>query len=613
MSFTVDKRDIQFCLFEYLDIESLGKLEKYSEFNKEVYDMVLDEAMKVAVDFLDPLNSILDREGLKFEDGKVILPEKFHETYRKFCEGGWTAPSGSPDYGGQGLPMLMNTAVTGIQGAACMAFIMAPGLTRSAGHLIESNCSEEMKNRYMEKLYTGQWTGTMCLTESGAGSAVGDLKTKAIPDGDLYHIEGEKIFITFGEHDAAENIVHLVLARIEGAPAGIRGVSLFLVPKIRVNDDGSLGEFNNVTCSRIEEKMGIHGSPTCTIVFGDSGPCYGHLIGEANQGIRYMFQMMNEARIGVGLQGLGLAEAAYQEALQYARERIQGVDMKDMKDAAAPRVPIIRHPDVRRMLLNMKASIEGMRALLLMTARCADVALYSDDEQERNENKLLLDFFTPICKGYCSDQGFRMTNEALQVFGGYGYTKEYPVEQYLRDAKIASIYEGTNGIQALDLLGRKVAGKGAASFMTFLNMLNNWLEKNSAHPTLGDLVEKIAKARDALTQVVMTFQQKGAAGDFYYPLLHATPFLELCGILSVSYLLVDMALVAQEKLEQIEKEAGVSSDEQRRQQQQENPEARFYSGKLHSARFFCDTYLPHAQAIAECALSGNRSPLEIEF
>jgi len=586
-------------------------LGKYSDFNRELFQMVIDESAKLAGEVLFPLNTVLDREGVKFEKGKVKVPALCHQAYRKFCEGGWVAPSGSQEFGGQGLPMLLNSTLTEIQGTGCMPFLMAPGLTRAAGHLLEKYGTDEIKKLFVENLYTGRWGGTMCLTESGAGSAVGDLKTKAIRDGKRFRIEGEKIFITFGEHDLTENIVHLVLARIEGAPKGIKGVSLFLVPKIRVNSDGSLGEFNHVSCSRIEEKMGIHGSPTCTMVFGDGGPCYGELIGEENQGIKYMFQMMNEARIGVALQGLSLGSASYQQALAYARERIQGVDMKFMNDPDAPRVPIIRHPDVRRMLLTMKAYTEGLRAMVYLTAFAADLAEHAPEESQRQEGQFLLDFLTPICKAFGSDAGFQMTCLGIQVLGGYGYTKEYPVEQYCRDAKIASIYEGTNGIQALDLLGRKVAGKGAAAFMTYMNRLNAWLDENANHATLAELVSKIAKARDTLVQVVMTFQQKGAEGDFYYPLLYATPFLEQAAHLVMAHLLTDMAMVAEKKLAAMVGSKAPASEEEWQKLEEQNPEVKFYRGKLHSARFYVDTVLPHAHAISESILSGNRSPIEV--
>jgi alkylation response protein AidB-like acyl-CoA dehydrogenase len=611
--FAIDKRDIQFCLFEYLDVEQLCKLPKYSEHNRELFDMVIDEATKFAIDVLAPLNPILDEQGAKFDKGKVTLPKECHEVYNKFKEAGWVSPSGSPEFGGQGLPLVLNTSITEIQGSASMAFLMCPGLSRAAGHVVEISGTEDMKKKYLENLYTGEWGGTMCLTESSAGSAVGDLKSKAKKDGDSYLIEGEKIFISFGDHDLCENIVHLVLARTEGAPKGIKGISLFLVPKFLVNDDGSVGEFNHVSCSNIEHKMGINGSPTCTILFGDGGPSRGWLIGEECAGIRFMFQMMNEARIGVGLQGLGAASSSYQEALQYAIERVQGVDMKDMKDVDAPRVPIIKHPDIRRNLLTMKAFVEGMRALVYTTAKCGDLSVHAVDDEIKSHNKLMLDLLTPICKAYCSDWGFNMTSIGIQIFGGYGYTKEFPVEQYCRDAKIASIYEGTNGIQALDLLGRKVAGKGGAAFMTFLNHLNGFVDDNSEHSAVGPYVQKIAKTRDTLTQVVMHFQKVGMDGDFYYPLLHATPFLDMFGTLVMAYFLADMGVVADKKLSAIFEEAGASSDEDKLKVVDENPEAKYYDGKLHSMRFFIDTYLPHAHAIAETIQSGNRSPLDVNF
>jgi len=598
--FAVDKRDVQFCLYEFLNAEDLCKLPKYKEFNKEVFDMVLDEAIKLSTEILAPLNTILDREGVGFDKGKVTTPEACHKAYNAFREGGWVSPSGSPEYGGQGLPLLLNIAATEIQGSASTAFLMTPGLTRAAGHVIEVHGTDEMKKKYLEKLYTGEWGGTMCLTESGAGSAVGDLKTKAKKEGDHYLIEGEKIFISSGDHDMTDNIIHLVLARTEGAPKGMKGVSLFVVPKVRVKDDGSLGEPNNVACSNIEHKMGIKGSPTCTLVFGGDGPCQGYLLGEENKGILFMFQMMNEARIGVGLQGLGAVSASYNEALQYAKERVQGVDITQMKNVDAPRIPIIQHPDVRRMLLNMKAFSEGMRALVYFCANCADLSINSEDEEVRTKNNSMLELLTPIVKAYCSEWGVKMAVMGIQVLGGYGYCQEYPQEQYCRDSVIATIYEGTNGIQALDLLGRKVSGKGGMLFMTFLMHMNDFINDHKEHPNLGEYVGKLEKARDVLSQVVMGFQKAGMEGDLYYPVLCASPFLEMFGHVVMSYFLLDMAVLADKKLSGLP--GGPVAD---------SPEKIFYDGKLHSMRFFLDTYLPRAAAIAETALSGNRSPLDV--
>ncbi len=612
--FAVDKRDIEFVLYEYLNIEdTICKIPKFSEFDRETFDMVIDTMIKFSTDVLSPLNKVMDREGLKFDNNQVITPEGYKEAYQQLCENGLAAPANDQEYGGGGLPYLIHTCLTEIMVSASPAFAMTPGLTSSAGHVIEVYGTEDLKKKYCENMFTGKWTGTMCLTESGAGSAVGDLKTKAKPDGDTYLIEGEKIFISSGEHDLAENIVHLVLARVEGAPKGIKGVSLFLVPKFLVNDDGSLGEPNNVVCGNIEHKMGIKGSPTTTMVFGADGPCRGWLIGEENQGIKYMFLMMNEARIGVGMQGLSSAAESYQEALQYAAERIQGVDITAMKDVNAPRIPIIQHPDVRRNLLTMKSFSEGMRAMLYSAAFYSDMSEHSEDESERKTFKNMLDLSTPICKAYCSDWGFHMTEIGIQILGGYGYTQEYPQEQFCRDCKIASIYEGTNGIQALDLLGRKVSSKGGLVFMTYLMKINDFINENENHAVVGPYLKKLAQARDKLSETVMGFQKAGMDGDVYYPVLNATPFLEMFGHIVMSYHLCAMAKIASEKLDKIIADAGADSDEARKKLIENNPEARFFDGKIHSMRFFVDTYIPKAMAISESISAANKSPLEVSF
>ncbi len=611
--FAVDKRDIQFCLYEFLNAEDLCKLPKYKEFNRELFDMILDEAIKFSTNILAPLNTILDREGVGFDQGKVTTPDACHKAYNAFKDAGWVSLSGSQEFGGQGLPLLVNVAVSEVQGAASTAFLMTPGLTRAAGHVIEMHGTDDVKNKYLENLYTGHWSGTMCLTESGAGSAVGDLRTKAKKEGDHYLIEGEKIFVSSGDHDLTENIIHLVLARTEGAPKGMKGISLFVVPKIRVKDDGSLGEPNNVICSNIEHKMGIKGSPTCTLVFGGDGPCHGYLLGEENKGIFFMFQMMNGARIGVGLQGLGVTSASYNEALQYARERIQGVDITQMKNVDAPRIPIIQHPDVRRMLLNMKAFSEGMRALVYFTAKCADLSINAKEEEDRTKNQNMLGLLTPVVKAYCSEWGVRMSLVGIQVLGGYGYCQEYPQEQYCRDSVIATIYEGTNGIQALDLLGRKVSGKGGLLFMTFLMHMNDFISENHEHQNLGDYVKKLEKARNVLSQVVMGFQKAGMEGDLYYPVLCATPFLEMFGHIVMAYMLLSQSIIADLKLQAIFKDKGAASDEDQKKLIDENSEAKYYDGKLHSMKFFIDTYLPAAAGIAESLQSGNKSALEISF
>ena len=492
--YLVDFRDVQFVLYEMLGVDKLCEREKYQDFNKEIMDMVLEQGLKFSKEILAPINDVADKEGCKFEDGKVSMPQCFHDAYKQYCEGGWAGISSSPDFGGQGMPSAIGIAVAEFFIGSCCSFGMTPGLSRGSAGLIESFGSDELKAIYCEKMYTGEWAGTMCLTEPQAGSAVGDLKTTAKKKGDDWIINGTKSFITSGDHDLTENIIHLVLARTEGAPAGIKGISLFVVPKFRVNDDGSLGELNDVVCGNIEHKMGIHASSTCTLNFGDNDACVGYLVGEECAGIKCMFQLMNEARIGVGMQGMGQAGAVYMGALAYAKERIQGVEITEMRNVDAPRVPIIDHPDIRRMLMLMKAYTEGCRALLYQTAYYVDLAETAADEEEKEGYEMMIDLLTPICKAYSTDVAFRVSEWGIQVLGGYGYCSEYPMEQYMRDIKILSIYEGTNGIQALDLLGRKIAMKGGMLFMKYVMELNDFIEANKEHARVGASVAAFEKA-----------------------------------------------------------------------------------------------------------------------
>ncbi len=608
--YLVNRRDIEFILYEHLDVEQLCRYEKYSEFNREVFDMVLEQGLKLAKEELAPLNEIADREGAKFENGTVTFPKEFHEPYRKFCEGGWIGVASSPEWGGQGLPRVIAMATGEFFTGACLAFMMTPSLAHGAGHMFETFASEELKNLFVEKMYAGQWAGTMCLTEPQAGSNVGDVKTMAVKEGDVYKITGTKIFISSGDHDLAENIIHPVLARTPDAPPGIKGISLFLVPKIRVNPDGTLGEPNDVHCGNIEEKMGLHGSSTCTLNFGDEGNCIGYLVGEENKGIVYMFQMMNEARINVGLQGSALGAAAYEHALQYAKERIQGVDVRNMKDPNAPRVPIIDHPDVRRMLLFGKSITEATRALLMKTIYYEDLAEVSEDEAEREKAAGYVDLFTPLCKAYSSDMGFEVCVQAMQILGGYGYCQEYPVEQYARDSKIASIYEGTNGIQALDLLGRKLAMKGGALYMNFLNDLNAFIEENRSHESLASYIEKLAAAKDLLADITNDFMTKSMSGDAIYSIAHATPYLSSFSEVVCAWLLMEQALIAQKRLDEICAEKGADDPEARKALAGENDEAKFYAGKLDSMKFYVTQILPNVQARVASAKTEDRTILD---
>ncbi|MFA6448632.1 MAG: acyl-CoA dehydrogenase [bacterium] len=614
MAFRVDKRDMQFILKEVLDINKLLAFDAFKDFTIADFDMALEQGIKFAVEKVAPLNTTGDKLGAKYDKTtqKVSVPPDQIPVYKEFCDNGWMSPSGSPEYGGQGLPTSVSLAIGEAFVGACVTFMMTPGLTRSAAHVIENFGTEEQKATYIDKMISGQWAGTMCLTEPSAGSAVGDLKTSAKPDGDDYLITGTKSFITSGEHDFTDNIVHLVLAHVEGEAPGMKGISLFIVPKFLPNPDGSLGAFNDVVCGGIEEKMGIHGSPTCTLNFGENGKCKGFLIGEKNKGIVAMFQMMNEARIGVGLQGQSQAAGCYFEALDYAKERVQGVDILNMKDVNAPRVAIIQHPDVRRMLLTMKAYVEAGRALLYKAAFLGDIALNSPNKVEAEKAKDFVELLTPMCKAYCTDTAFLATSLGIQVLGGYGYCAEYPVEQYCRDVKIAAIYEGTNGIQALDLLGRKVGAKGGMVLLGFLMDLNQFLAANKDNPAIGKYVEILAQGRDKLAAITSKLPKMGKT-DPYYPILHATPFLELFSEVVCSYYLLEHAKIAAEKFAAICAERGAEDDAKKKALIADSSEAAFYHNKIQTAAFYVTNIMPGVFAKEFAFNTGDRSPLDYEF
>jgi alkylation response protein AidB-like acyl-CoA dehydrogenase len=608
--FSVNKRDIQFVLYEQMSVDDLCKLPAYSECNRELFEMVIDEAIKMATDVMAPLNAVGDHEGLKFEDGKVTTPAQFKPAWRKFAEGGWIGMVHDPEVGGQGMPHVLKFVAEEIFSGANVAFFLTSILTEGAAHLIDKFGTQEQRKAYCEKMYTGAWTGDMCLTEPSAGSDVGNLKTTARKNGDHYLISGSKIFITSGEHDLAPNVIHPVLARIEGAPGGTKGISLFLVPTYLVNPDGSLGERNDVVCGGIEHKMGIKASPTCTLNFGDEGKCKGWLLGEENTGMRLMFQMMNEARLGVGIQGLGLAGAAYLSALGYSQERTQGPAWNAPKDDA--RALIVTHPDVRRMLMRMKAFVDGMRSLMYAVARYIDLSTHAADEKERERYSHYIELLTPICKAYGSDMGFRVNEIAIQVYGGYGYCQEYPVEQYCRDQKISSIYEGTNGIQALDLLGRKVGGKGGLYFKEYLELLDGLIRENKGHRQLGELVGKLDQAKNELIKVTLKFGEL-MGSDPVLPLLGATPYLEAFGHVVVSYYLLDAAVKAAAKLNAICDEQGAKDEQSRVRLLENNTEAAFYHGRVASARYFVHNVLPEVFALSAGMLSGDKSAMEVVY
>jgi alkylation response protein AidB-like acyl-CoA dehydrogenase len=606
----VDKRDVKFVLYEQLDIEQLSNTAKYAEYSKEMYDMVLEQAWKLAENEMEPTNSKGDRDGCVWEDGKVRVPESFHRPYQMYREGGWLPISEDVESGGQGFPVVMGLSAIEAFGAANLALFLYPGLTHGAARLLEVYGTEEQKRNFMDKLYNGEWCGTMCLTEPQAGSDVGASRTKAVPNQDgSYSISGTKIFISCGEHDLTENIVHMVLARIEGAPPGTKGLSLFIIPKLRP-ENGQLVD-NDVNCGGIEHKMGIHGSSTCTLNFGENNNCTGYLLGIENQGMRIMFQMMNESRLFIGMQGQSHASAAFLYALQYAKERTQGSDVSRLKDPSAPKVAIINHPDVRRMLMFMKSVTEGLRALLYYVGFCEDMVRSTESDEEKEKYQDFIDILIPVCKAYGSDMGFRVCETAIQVLGGYGYCQEHPVEQFLRDCKIASIYEGTNGIQALDLVGRKLVVKRGQLFKRLIGETEDFLKWARKNFELRELVATFEAAREQLIQVTKYFGLKGMTADYVVPLLYATPYLELFGDVAVGFMLLWQALIAHRRLHEIYVDAGAKDNESQKEVLATNRSAAFYRGKVASAEFFITNVLSLSRGKAKAIMSGQRAAVDI--
>jgi len=574
--------------------------------------MILNEAEKLAVNVIAPTLKEGDQEGCQFKGGKVTIPKCFHGPYKAMCEGGWLNPMNSPDVGGQGIPFSIGFAAKEIFGAANGAIMGYLTLTHGAAGLIESFGTEEQKNKYMYKLYKGEWAGTMCLTEPSAGSDVGALKTSAkrLPDG-KYLITGTKCFISSGDHDLTPNIIHPVLARIEGDPPGTRGISIFIVPKIRVNDDGSLGDPNDVNTGGIEHKMGIHGNATCTLNFGEDGKCIGELLGKEQEGIKVMFQMMNEARLDVGMQGLELASAALEHAVAYAKERVQSILPWEAKNPHAKPVTIINHPDVRHRLMWMKSHVEGFRSLCYFIAYCLDRHRIEKNEEEKANWEGFLNLLTPVVKAYASDKGLQVCSLAMDVYGGYGYCQEYPVEQYLRDEKIATIYEGTNGIQAGDLVGRKLGQRKGANVMNLAGLIQKNIAKMKAHPELGKYSKLLEEAANACLDLIMCFAQAGKSGNVLLPLLHASKFLEIFGDVIVGHFLIEAAGIASEKLAAIYKAQGADSSAKQQGLQQTDKEVAFYSGRIASAKFFTNEILTTVKARCEAIKLDDKTALEI--
>jgi alkylation response protein AidB-like acyl-CoA dehydrogenase len=609
VDYKVDSRDIKFQLFEWLGLGELLEAEKFSDWDAENVEMVLDEGLKIAQEQMAPCNEDGDRIGAQFADGKVTLPESFKPVYQTICEGGWIGLLADPEFGGMGLPETVGTAVNEFFNGSNVSLSLTLMLTRGAGAMIEGFGTDEQKALFVEKLFSGEWTGTMCLTEAQAGSDVGASTTKAAKQDDgSYAISGEKIFITGGDHDLTNNIIHLVLARTPEAPVGTKGLSLFIVPKVRVNADGSLGETNDIYTNNIEEKMGIHGSPTCTLVFGQNGGCQGFLLGEELQGMKLMFHLMNPARIDVGLQGSSAAGAAHQQALSYAHERLQGRNWKEFKNPEAPQVPIIEHPDVRRMLLSSKAYTEAMRSLLLQTAFYIDMSHLTDgEESERYQD--YVEMLTPICKAWCSEWGLQVTHWCVQVHGGYGYTSDYPAEQLMRDVEIACLYEGTNGIQALDFVARKLPMNDGKTIRELLGMAEKTFKKLRSDPEMMEPAWMLAAALKQIETISKELTKRPDAIQLI--LLNAPPLLDMVGTVFAAHLLMDQSIVAKEKLAAILDQEGVGTDDKKAYKEflTGHEEAAFYHNKIQTAIHFAYRALPTVAAKGAAIRSGEKAPL----
>ncbi len=588
-SYKVNPKDIFFILKDQIGYGKLCEFERYKELDEETLDMLVNQAIKFAHAEIAPLFDIGEKWGVVFENGIVKNPPEFKKSFQVVAENGWIAPCEDPEWGGQGFPRMMTIILNDFFYGACQAFNMAPSLTHGAGHLIESFGTEELKNTYLSNMYNGKWAGTMALTEANAGSNLAALKTMAYREGDHFKIKGSKTFISWGDHDLTENIIHLALARIEGAPEGVRGISLFIIPKVRVNPDGSLGQPNDVLCGGVEKKMGLHASPTAQLLFGENDGCIGYLCGEENKGLAHMFQMMNSARIGTGTSGMTMASSAYLNALQYTKERIQGSALDKKKPGY---VPIIDHPDVRRMLLWMKAMVDGMRSLLYTGAYWIELSEGLTDADEKTHYRNLVEFFTPIAKAYCSDMGFRVCETAIQCLGGYGYCADYPLEQYLRDSKIMSLYEGTNGIQAMDLMGRKMTMNGGASFNAFKIEIEKFCQQNREHAGLGDRVRALSGVATRLWEAAAEMSKRMATDPMHWA-SYTYPALLAFSEVTMAWRLLDLAIIAYAR------------------SQKPGEENDFYKGKVLQATYFVDMTLPHTLATLESCLRHGREVLEI--
>ena len=573
MAYKAPVRDLSFVLHDVLEVERYANHFADADLSRDLIDQIVAEGGKFAEEVIAPINRPGDQEGCHIEGDVVTTPKGWKEAYHQMVEAGWTSLSFGTEYGGQGLPAIVSMAVGQFTAAASAAFSMYPGLTAGAYHGIEASASDELKQIYLPRMATGEWTGTMNLTEPQCGTDLGMVRTKAVPNGDgSYSITGQKIWISAGEHDFAGNIIHTVLARVEGAVPGIKGLSLFVVPKFLVNEDGSIGERNGVQCAGLEHKMGIHGNATCVMAYENAK---GWLIGEEGRGMNNMFVVMNEARLGTGLQGLAIGDAAYQAAVEFANDRLQGRALTGAKNPDGPADPIMVHPDVRRMLMESKAFVEGGRAFILWTALQADLQK-SSDEATATKAKDYMGLITPVLKAYLTDKGFHVASLAMQVHGGSGYTEHFPASQYLRDARITMIYEGTNGIQALDLVGRKLPSNGGRAIMSWFADIDAFVAENGEDEAIKPFVDGLADTKKKLQDGTMWLMQNGMANPDNAGAA-STDYLHIFGLTALAYMWAQMAKSAQAKI------AAGDADP-------------YYVTKLQTGRYFVERILPDAAA-----------------
>ncbi len=570
-SYTAPVRDMQFVLHEVLNLEAHNNLPGFEEVSRDLVDAILEEGAKLNEQVLQPLNQSGDKQGCILTDGAVTTPDGFKDAYKTYVEGGWNGLIADPEYGGQGLPYTIHLAMSEMMCSSNMSFTMYPGLTHGAIEALTKHGGKEQKDAYLPKLVSGEWTGTMNLTEAHAGTDLGLMRTKAEPQGDgSYRITGTKIFISAGEHDLAENIIHLVLAKIPGGPEGTRGISLFVVPKFLVNSDGSLGERNALSCGALEEKMGIHGNATCVMNYDGAT---GYLVGEEYKGMRAMFTMMNAARLGVGIQGLGLSEVAYQNAVTYAKDRLQGRSLKGPQEPDKPADPIIVHPDVRRMLMNMKAFNEGARALAAWTGLRIDIAHKSSDEKAREAAEDVVGLLTPVIKAFFTDIGFMNAVWAQQCYGGHGFIREWGMEQFVRDSRISQLYEGANGVQAMDLVGRKLAANGGRAIRAYFEQVEATLKDSAEDEALADFVRALGDSKTHLQDATMWLVQNGMSNPDNAGAA-AMDYLYIMGHVAMGAIWTEMARVASAAL------ANGSGDDA------------FYRNKLETGRYYMKRMMP---------------------